>query len=201
MTYEQRGIYITLLCIQHQHGGIIEKDYFNAIVNGFPMIREKFIETDEGFYNDRLNTEATKRNNYIESRRKNRTEHMSGHMTEHMIGHMENVNENKDLLNTSPICKTDKERHITIKPNIEDISNYIKEIKSSVDAEAFFNFYEANGWVQGRGKPIKNWKAAIKTWEKRQGFKPGILAKEPKQSFPSATQTDDYLKTLCLKAT
>lgn len=26
--------------------------------------------------------------------------------------------------------------------------------------------YEANGWVQGRGKPIKDWKAAVRTWEK-----------------------------------
>jgi hypothetical protein len=200
MTYEQRGIYITLLCIQHQHGGVIGKDYFNAIVNGFPMIREKFIETDEGFYNDRLNKEVVRRTNFTESRKRNL--HMDKHMGSHMGSHMETETENiKEQLITSPICKTDKVRHITIKPNIEDISNYIKEIKSSVDPEAFFNFYEANGWMQGRGKPIKNWKAAVKTWERRQPHKQDVHVKEARQTFPSASETDEYLRKLCQKDT
>lgn len=28
------------------------------------------------------------------------------------------------------------------------------------------DFYEANGWVQGKGKPIKSWQAAVRTWER-----------------------------------
>jgi hypothetical protein len=28
------------------------------------------------------------------------------------------------------------------------------------------DFYAANGWVQGKGKPIKDWRAAVRTWEK-----------------------------------
>lgn len=36
-----------------------------------------------------------------------------------------------------------------------------------MDPELFVAHYEANGWKQGRGKPIVKWKAAVVTWEKR----------------------------------
>ena len=62
MTNEQIGIYIRLLCSQHQHGGIIDKDSFNALVGGFNLIKNKFIETETGFYNERLTIEMDKRN-------------------------------------------------------------------------------------------------------------------------------------------
>lgn len=62
MTNEQIGIYIRLLCSQHQHGGIIDKDSFNALVGSNILIKNKFIETDTGFYNERLTIEMEKRN-------------------------------------------------------------------------------------------------------------------------------------------
>ena len=37
-----------------------------------------------------------------------------------------------------------------------------------VDAEMFIDYYEANGWVQGKGKPIKDWKACIRTWDRNR---------------------------------
>ena len=62
MTNEQIGIYIRLLCSQHQHGGIIDKDSFNALVGSNLLIKNKFIETETGFYNERLTIEMDKRN-------------------------------------------------------------------------------------------------------------------------------------------
>ena len=54
MSDEQVGIYIRLLCAQHQHGGIINKQSFSSKVGTDELIREKFIECEEGFYNKRL---------------------------------------------------------------------------------------------------------------------------------------------------
>ena len=36
-----------------------------------------------------------------------------------------------------------------------------------VDAMQFYDYYSANGWTQGRGKPIKDWKAAARGWIRR----------------------------------
>lgn len=53
-----------------------------------------------------------------------------------------------------------------VKPTLEQIKEYCLERNNNVDSERFFNYYEANGWVQGKSrKPIKNWKACIRTWE------------------------------------
>ena len=62
MNNEQIGIYIRLLCSQHQHGGVIDKISFNSLVGNNEIIRSKFIEIDLGFYNQRLANEMEKRN-------------------------------------------------------------------------------------------------------------------------------------------
>lgn len=56
-----------------------------------------------------------------------------------------------------------------VPPTIDEVKAYCVERKSTVDAERFFDFYSANGWVQGRGKPIRDWKAAVRTWERISG--------------------------------
>jgi len=51
-------------------------------------------------------------------------------------------------------------------PTVSEVSAYCSERKNSVDAENFVNFYAAKGWVVGKS-PMKDWKAAVRTWEKR----------------------------------
>jgi hypothetical protein len=63
------------------------------------------------------------------------------------------------------------------KPTLNDIINYCTERKNNIDAETFFNFYETNGWMQGKGKPIVSWKACIVTWEKREKSNPKSMSK------------------------
>ena len=53
------------------------------------------------------------------------------------------------------------------KPTVEEIAAYIQERKSPIDAEAFYAYYESIGWKVGN-KPMKSWKMAIVTWEKRR---------------------------------
>lgn len=56
-------------------------------------------------------------------------------------------------------------------PSIEDIKQYCIERKNKVDAETFFDFYESKGWLIGKNK-MKDWKAAVRTWEKNEKEKP-----------------------------
>ena len=53
-----------------------------------------------------------------------------------------------------------------VKPTIIDIKEYCKERKNNVDSETFFDFYESNDWLIGKNK-MKNWKACLRNWEKR----------------------------------
>ena len=53
------------------------------------------------------------------------------------------------------------------KPTIEEIQQYCQEKEINVDAEHFFNFYESKGWLVGKA-PMKNWRAAVCTWVKRE---------------------------------
>jgi len=50
------------------------------------------------------------------------------------------------------------------------VQQYVATRKCPTDAEQFLDFYTANGWVQGKqGKPIKDWQAAVRNWEKNHG--------------------------------
>lgn len=53
------------------------------------------------------------------------------------------------------------------KPTIEEIKQYCLERNNGIDAEQFFDFYESKNWYVGKNK-MKNWQAAIRTWEKRK---------------------------------
>ena len=54
------------------------------------------------------------------------------------------------------------------KPTEKEINQYCFEKGYSLDAEAFIGFYESNGWKVGKNL-MKNWKAALTTWSKRNG--------------------------------
>ena len=58
-------------------------------------------------------------------------------------------------------------------PKIEQVKEYCTQRKNSVSPEQFINFYEAKGWMIGKNK-MKNWKAAIRTWENNNKQNDGI---------------------------
>ena len=67
------------------------------------------------------------------------------------------------------------------KPTIEEIRQYCQEKGYNVDAEQFFNFYESKGWVVGKS-PMKNWRAAVCTWNKREKEVPQRKRESRKES-------------------
>lgn len=57
------------------------------------------------------------------------------------------------------------------KPTISDIEQYCIERNNNVNAEQFFDYYESNGWRVGKNS-MKDWKAAVRTWERSEYRKP-----------------------------
>ena len=72
---------------------------------------------------------------------------------------------NNEYINNNSLYKKGSSRFQ--KPTIEEIRQYCLEKGYNVDAEQFFNFYESKGWVVGKS-PMKNWRAAVSTWNKRE---------------------------------
>lgn len=51
-------------------------------------------------------------------------------------------------------------------PTVEDVRAYCKERGNKVDGQTFVDFYSSKGWKVGN-QPMKDWKAAVRTWEQR----------------------------------
>lgn len=74
----------------------------------------------------------------------------------------------KDKLSKEKLKVDSKRRKVFKKPSIEEVQAYCEERGNSVDPESFVDFYESKGWVVGKS-PMKDWKAAVRTWE-RNGY-------------------------------
>lgn len=53
-------------------------------------------------------------------------------------------------------------------PSVEEVQKYCRERGNNVDAERFIDYYSARGWELAKGRKMKDWKAAIRTWEKNK---------------------------------
>lgn len=73
-------------------------------------------------------------------------------------------------------------------PTLDEAKAYASEMGYQIDVDHFIDYYTANGWVQGRGKPIKDWKAALRNWAKNdRNFHP---EKEDKGDY---SKYDDFM--------
>lgn len=53
-------------------------------------------------------------------------------------------------------------------PSIDEIQKYLEERNiKNFGAEQFYDFYESKNWMIGKNK-MKDWKAAVRTWERRE---------------------------------
>lgn len=62
-------------------------------------------------------------------------------------------------------------------PSVKEVDEYCKERNNGINAEKFVDYYAAQGWVLKNGNKMKDWKAAIRNWEKNN--------KQTKQADPT----------------
>lgn len=68
---------------------------------------------------------------------------------------------------SNPISNSANKSHGFTPPTIEEVEAYCKERDNGVDAQKWYDFYSAKGWMIGKNK-MKDWKAAVRTWEQKQ---------------------------------
>lgn len=69
-------------------------------------------------------------------------------------------------------------------PSLDEVQAYIAERGAAVDAQQFIDFYACKGWMVGKNR-MKDWKAAVRTWEKRRKEEAG--EKPTKQEYHVGT--------------
>lgn len=83
-----------------------------------------------------------------------------------------NTNNNNNI-NTNNNKNTNKEIYKEKrfkKPALEEVKEYCLERNNNINAELFIDYYESNGWKVGKN-PMKDWKACVRTWEKKNNTK------------------------------
>jgi hypothetical protein len=75
---------------------------------------------------------------------------------------------NADEIQTTPIKEEQEQQEQKegkfIKPTIEQIKDYMKELGMNDISERWMSHYESNGWLVGKNK-MKDWKASVRTWK------------------------------------
>jgi hypothetical protein len=99
MTYEERGQYITLLCLQHQKGHLT-KEEINTVTKSEQVIEKFELAEDGKYHNKRMHEESLKRKNYSESRKRNVASRYKKKRKSKAtyVEHMENENEDIKVL-------------------------------------------------------------------------------------------------------
>lgn len=51
------------------------------------------------------------------------------------------------------------------RPTLDEVAAYCHARGNRIDPEHFLDFYTSKGWMVGRS-PMKDWQAAVRTWER-----------------------------------
>lgn len=79
-----------------------------------------------------------------------------------------------------------------VPPTLEEVTHYCLERRNMVNPAQFINYYTANGWKVGKN-PMKDWKAAVRTWEQRDfGGNTKPVKNIPPEEDDLAFLTGDY---------
>lgn len=90
---------------------------------------------------------------------------------------------NSKYNNDSTNHQSNNKGSLFMPPTESEVEAYCRERGNAVNAEAFIAYYESNGWMIGKNR-MKDWKAAVRTWEQRDRMaKPQVARKaQPRES-------------------
>ena len=156
------------------------------------VLSDFFKLTDNGYFHGRINEEITK---YHENAEKNRangklggrpkkqqlTENNKPKKTQSVSSgnptksennpNQEPITNNQEPINNINTGEKSPKRKAFTPPTLEEVSSYCRERGNSISPERWHDYYSANGWKVGKNQ-MKDWKAAIRTWENNDSQKP-----------------------------
>jgi uncharacterized protein YdaU (DUF1376 family) len=204
LTMEERGQYITLLCLQHQKGHLSKKDIELAVGKVSLDVMKKFVTDEEGrYFNERMDEEAQRRKRFTESRRKSSLSRFAktpcdtshdvsyDNHTIHRTGN-ENINNTLDISNTEVDSFNFSNTTTTTTTNIylsmsEDervqlelrICEMFAKAGAKSDPYDFIAFNKSRGFIGIGGENVlEDLPRYIERWERREMQKGGEHERE-----------------------
>ena len=103
-----------------------------------------------------------------------------------------NIKEKENIKETT--LKGSKEKPLArfTPPTVEEVASYCRERGNNVNAQRFVDFYAAKGWKIGQN-PMKDWKAAVRTWEQRDDSPARPAKVVSAQQYTQRQYTEDEL--------
>lgn len=81
-------------------------------------------------------------------------------------------------------------------PTLAEVAAYCQERRNGIDPQHFLDYYTANGWVQGKGKPIQDWRATLRTWERNNTARPRQNATPTAAEYLAAPPSQSELESI-----
>lgn len=78
-------------------------------------------------------------------------------------------------------------------PSLDEVREYCSSRNNNVNPERWFDFYTSKGWMVGSNK-MKDWKAAVRTWEKEDNKKPERTQEESGEEYERYIQEQRELR-------
>lgn len=76
-------------------------------------------------------------------------------------------------------------------PTVDQVREYCEERGNSVNPQRFVDYYSSNGWMVGKNK-MKDWKAAVRTWEQKEKSYGRPAAPKNTNPFLDMLEEGDY---------
>lgn len=75
-------------------------------------------------------------------------------------------------VNTKENSPTESKRKKFIPPTVDEVREYCAERNNGIDPEHFVDYYSSQKWKKANGRPVEDWKACVRTWERKETAKP-----------------------------
>lgn len=111
-----------------------------------------------------------------------------GQKTELLVVKKLDSNKNNNINNNNTLNIEEKASRFT-PPTLDDVTEYCNERNNNIDPQRFIDYYESRGWMIAKNK-MKDWKAAIRYWEKSDYNQNGRKAESTSKNH-EMTHTDD----------
>ena len=192
MSMEQKGVFLTMLCTQHQNGFITQDQMKSICIAYGEHMQSICIAYGDIWLYEPLVESMQKQSEYSMNRKRNATSkkkplvipdsnsNSSGEAYgEHMVSICEtdalSTNSNiyidnniNSINNINNIIKTKKNKKQGKPESVLQVMEYFSTIDGTEpDANEFYDYYQSNGWKVGR-TPMVDWLSSARNWMRRK---------------------------------